>query len=508
MRRPRFLLIWELLMLYIVALTLTWPSARSSGMEQETVKRLTQVLRERMPPEKDVGAREMLARRQVAAAAALAKIGRYDLLWPMMRQSADSSRRTYLIRELGLTDIDPAILFEHLEMAPETSVRRALILSLGGFNSQQIASATRQQMVNKLLGWYRDDPDPGVHAAIDWLLRYGIQGAVARNLDWRQGDMLSEIDLRLAEHRQERRDWYVTREGQTMVVLHGPMEFRMGSPVHESGRVSAPDSPDEPLHRVHIPRSFAISSKEITVRQFRRFLEANPDVRAKFAYPEDPGRMSRILRTFSPDDECPQIAVTWYEAAMYCNWLSSREGIPQSEWVYPTNFDQIGNGMMMPKNYLHRKGYRLPTEAEWEYAARAGSTTARFYGSGDEVLEEYAWYSKNPPKVKTDPIDPTDPQRTWPVGQLKPNDFGLFDVYGNVWEWCQDRMQQLSSGDSVAEDGEDQVLRITNGQARSRRGGAFPYGAAAQRSAGRGTVNAFPMLRRDNVGFRVVRTYR
>jgi formylglycine-generating enzyme required for sulfatase activity len=124
------------------------------------------------------------------------------------------------------------------------------------------------------------------------------------------------------------------------------------------------------------------------------------------------------------------------------------------------------------------------------------------------VLQEYAWYSRNPPRLKTDPVDPADPQHTWPAGQLKPNDFGLFDVYGNVWEWCQDRMQEHSPGNTVSEDREDKVRLVSDKEARSRRGGAFSYEATAQRSADRDTKNAFPMLRRDNVGFRVARTYR
>jgi formylglycine-generating enzyme required for sulfatase activity len=160
--------------------------------------------------------------------------------------------------------------------------------------------------------------------------------------------------------------------------------------------------------------------------------------------------------------------------------------------------------MVLPRNYLHRSGFRLPTEAEWEFAARAGSTTSRFFGRSDDLLPEYAWYAKHPPREKNDPIDPADPQRVWPVGQLKPNDFGLFDVYGNVWEWTLDRMQETFA--ASADDVEDTDVVISDMAARSRRGGGFPYGAAWQRSADRDTKNALPQVRRDNVGFCVART--
>ena len=160
----------------------------------------------------------------------------------------------------------------------------------------------------------------------------------------------------------------------------------------------------------------------------------------------------------------------------------------------------------MSGNYLHRTGYRLLTEAEWEYAARAGSVTAHFFGVSDQLLSQYAWYSKGPPKRKEDPISPTDPQRTWPVGQLKPNDFGLFDIYGNVWEWLQDRRQEYPTSITIVQDLEDAVLIVQDSEARTRRGGSFAYGAEVMRSAHRGSTTCFPMQRRDNVGFRIGRT--
>jgi formylglycine-generating enzyme required for sulfatase activity len=82
--------------------------------------------------------------------------------------------------------------------------------------------------------------------------------------------------------------------------------------------------------------------------------------------------------------------------------------------------------MTIPANALDRKGYRLPTDAEWEYACRAGTVTSRYYGVSVELLGKYAWYQAN------------GHERAWPAGSLLPNDLGLFDMLGNVYEWCQD----------------------------------------------------------------------
>jgi formylglycine-generating enzyme required for sulfatase activity len=296
---------------------------------------------------------------------------------------------------------------------------------------------------------------------------------------------------------------HVSNEGQTLVIVQGPVSVRMGSPTDEKGRQPAVDSASEPQHTVTIPRSFAISTTEVTRAQFQRFLDENPDVKRGYHFDGAPDRMAQVLSLFSPDDDAPAIAVTWYEAAMYCNWLSVREGLPPAEWVYPTGV--LRDGFDLPADYLRRQGYRLPTEPEWEFVARAGTSTARFFGESDEPLAEYAWFARHPPRTKSDPVDPTDPQRTSRVGLLKPNPLGLFDIYGNVWEWTQDRVERFQTPD-VVEDTEDSVLRVSDRDARTRRGGAFPYGSVFARSAARGTVNSFPTTRRDNVGFRIART--
>jgi len=190
------------------------------------------------------------------------------------------------------------------------------------------------------------------------------------------------------------------------------------------------------------------------------------------------------------------IQVDWFWAAAYCNWLSKQEGLPPSEWCYPENIEK-GKRMEMPKGFLKRKGYRLPTEAEWEYACRAGAATSRFYGQSPDLLDKYAWYSKT-----------TGSERTRRCGLMKPNDFGVFDVYGNAWEWCQDDVYAKNppAEGGVIPDREQEDSRVlADDTFRLLRGGAFLYPATELRSAYRYWNRATTQLR--TLGFRVARTY-
>jgi formylglycine-generating enzyme required for sulfatase activity len=158
--------------------------------------------------------------------------------------------------------------------------------------------------------------------------------------------------------------------------------------------------------------------------------------------------------------------VTWYDAAAYCNWLSKEEGRPEDQWCYETK----GDAVKLRAKYLSLLGYRLPMDAEFEYATRAGALTSRYYGETEELLPKYEWYFMN------------SKMRTWPVGSLKPNDLGLFDALGNVWVWCQDRYNAYPAGegDKALEDQEDELVVTSD---RVVRGGAFVSQASVVNSA-------------------------
>ncbi|HVK16473.1 MAG TPA: SUMF1/EgtB/PvdO family nonheme iron enzyme [Fimbriiglobus sp.] len=397
---------------------------------------------------------------------------RADRIWPLFRDSPDPrlrSLRSYLIHRFARVGVGPDVLVERYAAERDASARRALLLSLGEFDPKhQLPPAARQPLVERLVQTYRDDNDPGVHSTIDWLLRSR----------WGHGEQLDKIDRELAGKGKPegRRHWDVTkREGHTLVVFRDPGEFAMGLPKGEPGRGS-----EEVLHPRRIPRSFALATKEVTVRQFREFLRLNPGIRHEWGPTDE----------HSPDPDGPVLGVTWFAAAQYCRWLSEREGIPEDQRCYP-RIDEIKDGVRLPDDVLSRTGYRLPTEAEWEYACRAGTVTSRPYGGGDDLLEHYGWYARNARG------------RAGRVGSLKPNDLGMFDMLGNAWEWCHDPLASYLP--RPAADQEQQVP-VTAAHERVLRGGGFFSAAPDLRSAHR--IGSPPHVPFSLAGFRVARTWR
>jgi formylglycine-generating enzyme required for sulfatase activity len=158
----------------------------------------------------------------------------------------------------------------------------------------------------------------------------------------------------------------------------------------------------------------------------------------------------------------------------YCNWLSARAGLPREEFCYEVVNDGAYSIRPFP-DYLDRMGYRLPTEHEWEYACRAGTSTPRFFGSADDLCSSYVWNRDNTNKMK-------------PVGLLRPNSFGLFDMLGNAFEWCSNAVDPPAPSPQVF------------------RGATYSVKGLEMRAGSRNA--AITSHRDDRLGFRVAQTLR
>jgi formylglycine-generating enzyme required for sulfatase activity len=189
------------------------------------------------------------------------------------------------------------------------------------------------------------------------------------------------------------------------------------------------------------------------------------------------------------------VGFTWYIAANYCNWLSEQEGLPRDQWCYlPNESGAYAEGMTIPGVVLQRSGYRLPTEAEWEYACRSGTVTSYYFGLSSELLEKYAWYQAN------------SKEHALACGSLLPNDLGLFDMLGNECEWSRDSVRRSTRARrGLASDNIYISEYINEKNPRLLRGGAFSSPPAFVRSADRGWYAPASHIAYD--GFRPSRTY-
>ena len=237
---------------------------------------------------------------------------------------------------------------------------------------------------------------------------------------------------------------------------------------------------EHPQHQVRITKPFYLGTYHVTRGQFQQFVKdsaykTDAETGDKpWGWGWDPEKGFDVNEKYSwrnagfqQTDEHPVVNVSWNDAVAFCKWLSRKKG----------------------------KTYRLPTEAEWEYACRAGTTTRYYTGDDPKTLAKAANVADATAKAKS-------PNRkfTMPVGQFKPNAFGLYDMHGNAWQWCADRYADDYYGKSPADDPTGPDV----GDARVHRGGSWGDSPVVARSAVR--VRTPPDFRIYFTGFRVART--
>ncbi|MCL2480647.1 MAG: formylglycine-generating enzyme family protein [Spirochaetaceae bacterium] len=251
-------------------------------------------------------------------------------------------------------------------------------------------------------------------------------------------------------------------------IRHG--SFIMGSPAGEPGRDT-----EEVQHQVRLTKGFYMSKYQVTQEQYQAVMGNNP---SNFTTSPEGNR-----------NKLPVEKVSWYDAIVFCNKLSIEERLnpvytilgttnPDGWGPVPTSSNPTWDAATANWN---ANGYRLPTEAEWEYACRAGTTTA--YSYGNTANGDYMWYDLNS-------------DSTHEVGKKLPNEWGLYDMHGNVGEWCWD-WYEAYGGDDTNPTGPP------TGAFRVRRGGSWSLIAQYARSADR--ANTVPGGRYNYFGCRLVR---
>jgi formylglycine-generating enzyme required for sulfatase activity len=265
----------------------------------------------------------------------------------------------------------------------------------------------------------------------------------------------------------------------------------MGSPGSEPDR----DDDTEIQHRVGIG-NFYMKAQEVTVKEFREFVNA-----AGYVTTAEKSGGGYVLNLWTniwelrngvnwknpgieQRDNHPVVMVSWFDAVAYCNWLSERDGL---EPAYAINGETVSWNR-------GKTGYRLPTEAEWEYSCRAGSSGA--FNTGATISTDQANFNG---RLKNSNTNSVYRERTTPVGSFTPNAWGLYDMHGNVWEWCWDWNGDYPTGTT-----QQDPAGPGQGTERINRGGGWSSSSGTIRSAYRSYDT--PVTNGNNLGFRIARS--
>lgn len=430
-----------------------------------------------------------LIRHKAHAAVALLE---FDVSGPVLVSLAPSETpdlQSHTEDRLSRLGTKPETLFKLMQSEADVKTQGALIRSLGGMEPAMLSEEHRVSIGTNLLAKFKTHPDSGIHSAAEWFLRrHGFVDKVEQ--------FLADTDLR---EPAEDRSWYVNPVGETMVVFRGPITTVTGSPEYEIGHES-----NERMLKVEIPRSFAMATTEV---KYQDFLLCNPIYKHK----DD---------EIFPFPESPIVNVSWDWAALYCNHLSQMAGIPADQWCYRDN-----SGVFSAEpDCLHRSGYRLPTEAEWEHACRSGTVTPFPWGHNNQLCDRYAITLHNS-AMDGNSIN-------WLSNTPAPSVFGLFSVCGNVAEIIHENYRKdftifvdetekfvdfRTDVEYVPDLATNTDIRKENGTAtptqmpdaekskRLTRGGGSTTAPAKCRSANR-TESTASGLVSSRIGFRVVRT--
>jgi formylglycine-generating enzyme required for sulfatase activity len=267
----------------------------------------------------------------------------------------DPVQRTIFIDELPAWHGDVTRLAMYCQARSDAALRSGLCLAVGSIPSGQLTDGERNAWKPVLTGWYETASDGVTHSAAGWALRQcGIEAPT----------------LPATSQPSEGRQWLVNSLGMTLLKMN-PGEF-----VRKDSR-----TPGAKEQTVQLTRAFFLSDREISVGQFEQFISD-----ANYPNGEKPDKWPGAMAQYSPTPDHPVQMVNWYDALLFCNWLSRKEGRP-ARYERTGKNEKTGNVEHDAWRLVaDATGYRLPTEAEWEYACRAGTTTEYASGGDEEML--------------------------------------------------------------------------------------------------------------------------
>jgi formylglycine-generating enzyme required for sulfatase activity len=341
------------------------------------------------------------------------------------------------------------------------ALRSGLCAALGTVDAESLEDRERKELVDLLRDLYTTDPDGGTHNAAGWAL-------------WKWTGERPSLEFPIGPSAD--RHWFISPHGLTLLEI--PLD---------PGRFTWQKSDTGP-HEIELTRIFYACDRGVPQRLFLKFLDEiaqDPDEEPLQEWNQD-----EFMRANTEPDH-PVRRISWFDAVRFCNWLSRKEG-KQACYTFEGNESKVVNGKQ--RNWpiwrfdRDADGYRLPTAAESEYACRAGSATQYFFGDDrdTELLLHYGWFAGN------------SGERVHAGGEKPPNGWGLFDVYGNLLEWCWDWQWEGSTMTQWVD-----PLGPPEGTLRVTRGHFFGSG----HSFLKGSASRFelrPDVRILGAGFRVV----